>query len=378
VISALDTYCKGEDPALARRSAALLIRYVLANLNRSDNETANLVSKALYAIAAAQHPKEAKVLKAVLQSNVKDWSRGVALKRLAELEHEAGILRLQRALSDPRLCEHAARGIAKLARGRTDGPLVDALVTALRGEKRERVRNELVDALVALEADVTTILAENSGQLSPHVVMRVFWQVNGITPRIAAEWLVRAGIIPPPSAESLAQIEQDCEGEPGAGSIFPLLHGAGRLLFFDCETGVFPVDYVDLVDDLMAISRDVFEIEAVSQRSPQDSEGYVVQFVSGDRVYRSTPQDFGDWYAVEAVVSVLNEALSDAGREERFVLLYTGDQTCLVTFAPEEAFRQVAHELCIPLEQDYRAAMDRGIAYEQHVFQYIQQQERAA
>lgn len=71
-----------------------------------------------------------------------------------------------------------------------------------------------------------------------------------------------------------------------------------------------------------------------------------------DKAFKFTARNLGDWHDERAVIAGLNEALQDAGREERFMQLYTGDQTCLVTFAPEPAFRQTAAVLHLPLEDD--------------------------
>lgn len=77
-----------------------------------------------------------------------------------------------------------------------------------------------------------------------------------------------------------------------------------------------------------------------------------------------------------SVIKGLNAALADAGYRERFVMLHSGGQTCALTFAPEAAFRQVARELRLPLEDDYQAAMRAGIAFEQYVRRKMAEDER--
>jgi hypothetical protein len=368
VLQALSIYCEGDNPDLARCAADLLVRYIHANVDRSDNYTTNHVCTAMSGIEAMQHPEEMQALESVIQSSLKDWGRGVALARLGELEGRAGILRLQRALTDPKLREYAAKGIAKAARGHTSAALVETLVAALRKETREQVLGALIDALIAVGADVASILDQVPKQLEPYAAMRVFWLTKRLVPRIAAEKLVRSGATPSPSEELLTQLDERWQTDRQPSDVvLSLLHASNRLTGFDCEASTVPVDYVDLIDRLIEISRDTFEVEAISQQPPTNATDYEIQFVHGDKVYHFKARDLGDWYDVGPVIQTLNRALCDAGRAERFVLLYSGGQGCLVTFVPEPAFRHVARELCLPLEDDYLAAVNRGMAYEQHV-----------
>ncbi len=186
--------------------------------------------------------------------------------------------------------------------------------------------------------------------------MRVLWLAEGITPRKAPEQLVRAGAILTSPEALLLQLEESWHAErDSAAVVFSLLSSFNRFTCFDCETSI-PVNYVSLIEDLMKLGGDVFQVEAVSQNNDQ------VQFVYRDRVYCFTVRDLGDWYDVEAVIPGLNRALADTGRQERFLLLYSGGQFCSLTFASELAFQEVACELHLPLESNYRAAMSQGVA----------------
>ena len=372
IVGALKTYSQGNNPELALRAANLLVRYVLASLNYSDQSTANHVWKAMTGIAAARHPEEVSVLEAVLQSSIVNWGRGIALKRLGEIEGELGIKRLQRALSDAELREYAAESISKLAKGRIDPALVDALIAALQEETRGQVLSALVDALIAVGADVVPTLVQVSERLKPYDAMRVLWLAEGITPRKAAEQLVRAGAILTPPEALLLQLEESWHAERDpAGVVFSLLSSFNRFTCFDCETTI-PVNYVSLIEDLMKLGGDVFQVEAVSENNDQ------VQFVYRDQVYCFTVRDLGDWYDLEAVIPGLNRALADTGRQERFILLYTGGQLCSVTFASELAFQEVACELHLPIESNYQAAMSQGVAYEQYVMSQMQEKRTEA
>lgn len=128
-------YCaKGKNSELALRAVDLLVRYILENLDRSDNQTANRIWDAMQGLEAVQHSQEVQTLQAVLQSSMRWWVRGIALRRLGELEGEAGLIRLQNALSDTELRKFAAEGIAKVAKGREDTALINSLVAVLQEE----------------------------------------------------------------------------------------------------------------------------------------------------------------------------------------------------------------------------------------------------
>ena len=382
LISALEYCAKGKNPGLALRAADLLIRYILENLNRSDNETANRVWNAMQGLEAVRHPQEAQTLQAVLQSSVEAWARGIALCRLGELEGEAGIIRLQNALSDTQLREFAAEGIAKVAKGRGDIALINNLAAILQEETRPKVLGAIVDALIAVGGNIISVLDENTSRFNPYDAMRILWISKGITPETAAQQLVAAGVIRPPCQKLLGQLQESWQtNHQPFGIIFSLLDSSHRVTAFDCETSTAPVDHVRLIEDLIEISSDIFEVEAVSQSWQSEIEdaidedlGYEVQFIYDNKVYRFNAEYLGDWYDVSSVIQALNHALEEAQRLERFFLLHTGDQMCLVTFAPTKAFLEVAEQLYIPLEHNLQSAMERGIAYEQYVRQTIQEE----
>ncbi|MBW4621999.1 MAG: hypothetical protein KME17_21870 [Cyanosarcina radialis HA8281-LM2] len=382
LVSALEGCAQGENRELALRAADILIRYILANLNRSDNATANAMWSAMRGLEAVRHPEEAQILRSILSSNLEYWARGIALQRLGELEGEAGIVRLQNALSDRQLRKDAAEGIAKVAKEREDPALIDNLVAALQQDDRSDVLSAIVDALIAVGADVVSILAENAKELEPYDAMKIAWMSKGITPKIAAQELVAAGVIDPPEEKLLSQLEEGWQtNHQPSEIIFSLLDSSNCLSWFDCETSIIPVDHVELIEDLMEISSDVFKVEAISESWQSENEddpesilGGEVQFVYNRKVHRFDVEYLGDWYDVNSVLKALNSALEEAERPERFMLLYTGDQTCLVVFAPARIFLEVADRLHIPLEEDPESAMDRGVAYEQYVIQKLREE----
>jgi HEAT repeat protein len=382
LMSALESCAKGENRELAMRAADILLRYILANLNCLDNGTVGAIWSAMRGLEAVEHPEEAQTLRSILSSPIEYWARGTALQRLGELEGEAGIVRLQNALADPQLRQDAAEGIAKVAKRREDAVLIDSLTAALQQDDRSNVLSAIIDALIAVGADAVSILAENTKELDPYDAMRVAWISKGITPKMAAKELVEAVVIRPPEEELLERLEEDWQRDRQPSTIiFWLLDFSKRLTGFDCETSIIPVDHVELIEDLMEIGSDVFQVEAISESWQLENEddpeailGGEVQFVCNRKLYRFNVEYLGDWYDVNSVLKALNSALEESGRSQRFMLLYTGDQTCLVIFAPVMAFLEVADRLHIPIEEDPESAMERGVAYEQYVIQKVREE----
>jgi hypothetical protein len=369
VVAALEKYCRGNKPELAKYAAALLARFVSGTVDYPGNTMTNLISRALSGLKAARYPEEAAILESVLGSSVKDWRRGAALERLAELDGMARADQLIDALSDRTLRSFAANGIAKIAAGSNNHRLIEALCSALKNEDRDGVKRTLTDAVITVGGkNVTVALEQISGQLTPDAAMRVFWLQNNLTPQQAIERLVQAGAIPIPDQDLIHKIDaQWRQNQRPLSVIFSLLFGVNRLVWFDCETSRLHPDYVGLMEDLAEISREVFLMQFISQRVNPATDESEIMFVVGDRAYSFTARDFGDWYDVEFVIKGLNAALIDSGSRERFIALFTGDQTSSITFAPEVMFRQAARELGLPLEADYQASMKAGVAFEQYV-----------
>jgi hypothetical protein len=172
----------------------------------------------------------------------------------------------------------------------------------------------------------------------------------------------------------LAELEAAWEDEPSPWAVVIGLLGEGRVYGFDCEAGVVPVDHAGLIRDLAQLARGILAVEAVSQ--VVDGEGRsTVRFVVGDTLLRFEPEDLGDWYDVAAVVGALNAALERLDARERYLLLHTGDQSCLVVFVRAQAFRAAAAELRIPIERDADAARRTGVAFEEYVRSMLQDPE---
>lgn len=152
---------------------------------------------------------------------------------------------------------------------------------------------------------------------------------------------------------------------------------SGVVLVFDTETGEVPVHHDFLLLDLAAISRGAFAPTAVSEEfknptSKDDTDGpYLVQFVHQDRLYRVTAENLGDWYDVPAMLAIANRAVADTGAKERFITLYTGDQTAQVLFADPAAVKTAAAESLLVLEDDPDSGRRDGKAFEEQMIEQL-------
>jgi hypothetical protein len=102
--AAVEKLCKSVDAEISSRAAAVATRFIRRNLANCGaslaeaNLLANNIRHCLDGITAAGAPDEQEILREVVASRVDWWVRGLALKRLAQLEGSAGISRLVDAL----------------------------------------------------------------------------------------------------------------------------------------------------------------------------------------------------------------------------------------------------------------------------------------
>jgi HEAT repeat protein len=374
VIRALERFAA--EPRFALRAAEIAARYVRAGCESEhaiDNSVANHVWNATRAILTAKPPFEREILSRLLHAAVvPGWVRADVLPRLSELG--GGRAFLEPLLGDSDLRQGAADALAKLR----DRDAVPALARAIDAELDERnprrkTTRSLVDALVVCDASLEPAIDRAARLLGRWDLTRIVWLREGITPARVAAKLDEAGISHP-AADDVAQLEQQWQNDPSAMSIFVSLLGENGVTWFDTEAPVVPPDYVELIGDLARTSRGAIALECASQEPPAgmldmmtQPEHIAIEVVVAERIARFQAEFRGDWIDVPAVLAALDAAASDAGRSERFFALHTGDQTCIVTCADGAAFRRVARELRVPIEEDADAAMRCGIAFEQRV-----------
>lgn len=186
-----------------------------------------------------------------------------------------------------------------------------------------------------------------------------------------------AGVLPGDPEPLLREIRRDMrpgEEEPeGADALLTVLTTAGRMSYFDTETGFVPCEHHDLIRDLARGSGGRFMPECAVQFWLQDSEDdfdapYLLHFLHGSRAYRFYAENFGDYYDVASILEALNFALEQAGMPERYLMLESGDQCAQIVFADPRGFGPIAERCGLTLAEDPSAPMRAGRAYEARVF----------
>src|SRR5579862_1572023 len=163
LIRALEHLCKSADADVATRASSVAIEFIRRNLAvhgqsaLEANSLANDVWHCMDSIAAACSPEQREVLHEtlrqvlceVLASKLEWWVRGMALKRLAQLEGRAGIARLIDAMSDPDLRKDALEGLASLAAASNDPAVLETLGEEI-GRGHATDISDLVKAFLAV------------------------------------------------------------------------------------------------------------------------------------------------------------------------------------------------------------------------------------
>ena len=351
VIVALATYCESGQPELVQQAAQMIADFTLSVRNEPGHNAANLIWWAFRGLKAAHYADEYRILEAVYQSSIQDMRRGIALERLGEIEGVAAIDHLRSALKDEMLRIYAARLLAKDAKSVVDPLLRDELVDLIAKEKRPVVLGTLLSAFLTLDGDITVVSSLLENRVDPFDATRIFWLTHQITPNDAIRLLIEAGAISMPLQETLKTIKEKWQkDQQPVHLIESLLIAENRLAYFNCDAGSFPVDYVGLIEEnFLKISQDIFSTEFISQQYDENKEESEIQFIYHNQAYSFTARNDSHWYDVVAVLKGLNGALADAGRDERFLTLYSGNESTKIIFAPEAGMRNAAKMLQIPL-----------------------------
>ncbi|MCB0019873.1 MAG: hypothetical protein KDE09_18915 [Anaerolineales bacterium] len=372
-VGSLEAYCKGENIDLSRRASNILVDFVLKNYRQQGNDFANHLWHAMDGLVEAEHPDIKRILEQVLHGPVIDFRRGIALRHLAPLDEDAGVSRLTRALQDSNLRQYASESISAIGAVGDNSALSVALLNAIEQEQRERVLAKLVNAYVAVGAELTTMQKPVLERLDPGTRMHLKWLTSGITPQYAANLMVQAEVVPSVSEDTLKDLEAHWTKDWSAFRVVREILDR-QMAWFDTESGISPPDYLDLLAHLLTISDPIFQATDFEQTVNEDNGESLVRYRYMNNEYSFLARNFGDFYDVASVLQGLNQALADAGAGERFMLLYTGDQTTCVIFVPRDSFITVAQQLDLPLESDEDAGQKQGRAFEDVVFRTLLQE----
>ncbi|HSH01151.1 MAG TPA: hypothetical protein VLL52_01445 [Anaerolineae bacterium] len=333
-------------------------------------EIANSLMTALRCLADVGYGDIVSLLAYVWSAPVTDMRRGEVLRQLAMRDGERWLPVVLTSLADEDLRRAAVAAVGGMGMVAERDDVRAALLAVLGSEGRKGVQDSIVQTLMKIGGDLLTVYKLLGEELSPSTRMNLYWLLQGITPRQAAAKLATAGIIGEIDEGELAVLEKRWEEERVAGMLGLLALGA-RLVWFDAESGMVTPDYDKLLAQFVEVAGEVLPLEGIVQTVTGEGEVIEVTFVCDERGYRLVPTYLGDWYDILSVYELLNHVLAERGRVERWIPVYTGDQTAAFVLAEPIAFGQVANELHLALEESVRSAMVRGMVFEDYVRQLV-------
>lgn len=119
----------------------------------------------------------------------------------------------------------------------------------------------------------------------------------------------------------------------------------GRLHDFDVETGTFPNGHNWLLAHLAALADSGLNKATFEETPPADAESdeqpYLLKGRVGGRTWQVQARNFGDWYDVGAVLTLLNRMAEEGAYPERFIVLDPNDQTAQIVAINAAALREL-------------------------------------
>ena len=141
-----------------------------------------------------------------------------------------------------------------------------------------------------------------------------------------------------------------------------------RVVWFDAETGMFPNNHDWLLAEIAAKANDLYTAR-FTEIAPADYDSddpYTLQADLNGKTYELQAENYGDWYDVGAILTLLNMLSIDQDLDDRFVMLPTGDQTAIIMVIHRSALRTLIDDgLMIKASPD--DPMATGKAFEEQV-----------
>lgn len=138
--------------------------------------------------------------------------------------------------------------------------------------------------------------------------------------------------------------------------IWGVLDLLGISVNYDCETGVWPNPYEELINQYLNISEELEGFNAQFKYEKVE-DGFKIRYTcaihNGTYGYLSNPKDYGDWYDPNTIERMLNLALAEVGSKKRFIQLNTGDQTVLSVYAEPGQVKKISDRFDIKLVHVY-------------------------
>lgn len=141
--------------------------------------------------------------------------------------------------------------------------------------------------------------------------------------------------------------------------LWRVLELIGVSVHYDCETGVWPNPYDELILRYLKVCKDdlpdFFPIYKYEKLNDNYDTKYTAVLTNGKNGYKVQPKDHGDWYDPSSIEAMLNQALKDLGNKKRFVRIATGDQTVLSVYCEPGQIKLFADKFGLDIlhEQNY-------------------------
>ncbi len=140
----------------------------------------------------------------------------------------------------------------------------------------------------------------------------------------------------------------------------------GRVYWFDVETGMFPNEHHFLLHAIARLSPDfkgVKFVEIAPKDYNDDKTPYQLSASLKRKSYQQTAENFGDWYDLSAVITLLNTMAKASESKDRFVSLPTGDQTAIVMVIEKKSLQTLIDD-GLMIISDHNQAMLLGKMFE--------------
>lgn len=145
------------------------------------------------------------------------------------------------------------------------------------------------------------------------------------------------------------------------------IYELGDIYWFDAETGMFPNEHDYLMAHVVT-STDLKHVEFF-ETPPSESnpdEPYQLRAEINGNTYHQQAKNYGDWYDIEAMLTLMNRVAVSEKFSSRFVALPTGDQTAIIWTASDNAIQILSQRGLIALG-DATLSMISGKAFEDEV-----------
>lgn len=369
LVNAMADLCGSDDVAVRDEILRAVSTEIERQLDKTDNEASNEVLNLLRCYERARTPREAEILERVLASSLEDWVRGVALVRLSRIEGMAGVGRLMAALEDETLQPEALRALGEQGAEIAAPALIEKVREIFDQTDKQHVRGRALDALVGMGAGQDPAIRRHLDALDP---VRRF-EAAATLRNTPAEEMLRALTAAALASAEATDAAEDFRAAWQEGSKWEatlrLLYGSGRLDGFDTEDATVPPNYIGLLHGFAEIAKPDVVISEIGMRPEIEDDRHEVFLRLDGRPLEILVADRGDWIDLSRLMAGLNGGLEETGSGLRFVVLYTGDQTAIVTFGDGVKIQDLVRDYAFPLADDPDESMRAGQAYERQVIQ---------